>query len=57
MSKWTQPICRQCYNEIHPGRIPVAMVDAEEEKCCVCGKPTIAGIYYRVDPTTVAFPK
>lgn len=53
---WTQPICIVCYEKAEPGRIPTMMKEAGIEKCCICGLPTRNGIYYRIDPRTVAFP-
>lgn len=69
---WNQPICEACWivNEgvwvQHPDdevpvlqsvRKPVLFREAGIEQCCVCGNPTIVGIYVRKDPTTVPFPK
>jgi hypothetical protein len=51
MSKWTHPICVECYVAREPGRAPIRVQDAPEETCCFCGKPTTDGIYCRADPT------
>lgn len=53
---WTQPICSGCYAVRHPERRPCAAVPAERERCCVCGNDTLDGIYFRVDPRSVAYP-
>lgn len=53
---WTQPICNTCYLARHPGRQAVRVKDADPETCCDCGEMTMEGIYFRVDPRTVAFP-
>jgi hypothetical protein len=39
-------------------RLPVVMAGPERrvERCAWCGRPTIAGIYKRVDPQTVLYP-
>jgi hypothetical protein len=52
MSGWTHAICRSCYANREPGRVPVALKDAELEKCCFCGVETKEGIYYRADPAS-----
>lgn len=54
---WTQAICGACYGVRFPGRGAVALKEGMEEKCCDCGAPTKDGIYFRVDPRTVKFPK
>lgn len=54
---WTQPLCRACWDLAYPGRRPTRVIDSDLETCCVCGQPTSAGIYVRVDPATVAFPR
>ena len=40
-------------------RRPVVLVSEESriEQCAFCGRPTIVGIYVRVDPATVAYPR
>jgi hypothetical protein len=55
---WTQPACGSCYSARHPGREPVTVNDEyrQAETCAVCGTETLAGIYIRVDPATVAHP-
>jgi hypothetical protein len=54
---WTQPICGECWERENPGRKPVRVIDGDTERCCHCGTLTTNGIYTRVDPTTVAFPR
>lgn len=68
---WNQPVCEACWiaNEgdwetcaegvrLTAVRVPV-IVPAERslEQCCFCGAPTIAGIFQRIDPATVRFPR
>lgn len=47
---WTHAICDPCWDERHPYREPVQMIDAPRETCCFCGEPTTGGIYVRHDP-------
>ena len=54
---WNQPICEVCWTERNPGRIPVLNGNPDAEECSYCGRPTVAGIYVRDDPKTVAYPK
>lgn len=53
MSNWTHLICCACWNKRNPEK---AVSEAETEggtPCCVCGKPTESGIYFREDPATL----
>lgn len=56
MSRWTHPICEQCYTDRDPEREPVRIKQQyrEEETCYFCGKKNKDGIYYRADPDDVA---
>jgi len=59
---WTQPMCGPCWRafclgtrgEIHE---PTVVVDADPEVCCACGTLTVEGVFVRVDPTKVPFPR
>lgn len=56
---WTQPVCLGCYRKRFQ-REPVAAFKpefAEIETCCLCGHVTKEGIYARIDPQTVPFPR
>jgi len=55
---WTQPICRQCYARLEPGREPVRLRPgiAGKQYCCICGEITRDGIWYRIDPRSVPYP-
>jgi hypothetical protein len=67
VSTWRHPCCELCWiaregvwSEIEPGvraltsvRRPHRLIDAPIEECCVCGGPTISGIYVRADPATM----
>ena len=53
---WTQPICDECFLERRPGRVPVRLLEPNEETCVDCGHPTHSGIYYRVYPATASYP-
>jgi hypothetical protein len=57
VSAFNQPLCSACYEDRHPGRDPVVLLDPERETCCICGDPTSEGIYERIDPRTVKYPK
>jgi hypothetical protein len=35
----------------------MAVITCEKETCCDCGESTYEGVYFRVDPRTVKFPK
>lgn len=69
---WTQPICAARWNQDYatsdrPGSLMSTRgtVDPEldsfgtgwPERCCFCNKPTLCGIYVRIDPATVPYPK
>ena len=55
---WTQPLCGECWSAIDR-REPVRIKDeyAETETCCMCGHQTRSGIYRRMNPKTVRFPR
>ena len=55
---WTQPICDLCWAREEPGREPTRLLPhaREIEKCCICGRDTLSGIYFRRDPATVPYP-
>lgn len=37
--------CPQCFEARNPGRPPIQVSGAPEEKCCFCHAATAAGIY------------
>jgi len=51
-SRWTHPICGECYDREQPGRVPARIKAeyAEQQECCWCGAETSEGIFYRADP-------
>jgi hypothetical protein len=55
---WNQPICERCWFTEHPDRMPLQYVGVREycEQCCMCGHPTVAGIYIRRHPNDTRFP-
>jgi hypothetical protein len=55
---WTQPMCDECFAVFEKGRIPVRMTEEmrDEETCVNCGKVTLSGIYYRIDPKIANHP-
>jgi hypothetical protein len=54
---FTQPLCEDCWEKRFPGRAAVRIRSAQPEICCDCGVSTLSGIYFRVDPATVAYPQ
>jgi len=55
---WTQPICLTCWGVRNPGRVPIGLTGrAIPETCCDCGKDTREGVYIRLDPRSVAYPR
>lgn len=48
---WTHPICRNCWDELHPDE-PIRSFAriGESNRCCFCGAETTAGIFVRHDP-------
>lgn len=65
---WTQPLCDPCWADdygivnddgdvVGLSRLPVRLVDPDPQTCCRCGRSTSGGIYVRVDPKTVSFPR
>lgn len=56
---WTQPVCMACFKFRSPGREPVCVKApyANKERCCNCGVETDEGIYIRIDPTTIRWPR
>jgi hypothetical protein len=55
---WTQPICDPCFSTQEPSRDPVRLQPhaREVERCCMCGRDTLSGIYVRRDPSKVPYP-
>jgi len=53
MADWTHAICRRCWKRREPERMPMCIVNPEEETCCFCGKKTNDGIYVRESPLRV----
>lgn len=53
MSRWTHPICDECWNAQNPGQRVVRVTDPVMggAGCCWCGEPT-EGIFTRSDPET-----
>jgi len=54
-SRWTHLVCAECYGLLEPGRAPSVVRDDDEDQCCLCGKDTGDGIYYRGDPVGYPF--
>lgn len=56
MSRWTQPICNDCWDDKHSDKPSPRVNQGDEEQCSYCGKVTVSGIYVRDDPATVPYP-
>lgn len=63
---WTQPMCERDWikqqskwdgDVLLSIRIPVIVLDRGIEQCAWCGEPTVVGIFVRVDPSTVPYPR
>jgi hypothetical protein len=54
---WNQPVCDLDWLKMHPYKIPVRLMQPEQERCSRCGVMTRSGIYFRAHPDEVAFPK
>lgn len=65
---WTQPSCGDCWIAEHGTfendalvsyRNPVRVKNEGNkiEQCCKCGRFTFEGIFIRIDPATVVYPK
>jgi len=54
---WTQPVCGPCWIVRSGGQVPTRLKIAELERCCRCGNETRSGIYIRVDPASVPYPR
>jgi len=56
---WTQPLCVPCWSIRNPERIvdQAKFQQGDTERCCDCGEQTWSGIYTRIDPNTVPFPR
>lgn len=54
---WTQPVCNDCWDEDHPDRPSPGLEAGDAESCCKCDYLTRSGIYVRIDPTSVPYPR
>jgi hypothetical protein len=56
---WNQAICETDWWARDPGREPVRFLPAKGrvERCSFCGASTTAGIFVRVDPRVVPYPR
>jgi hypothetical protein len=57
MSTWNQALCQSCFWVRQPDAEPVRSHYPEREICSDCGIPTRSGIYMRLNPTHVRFPR
>ncbi len=56
-SQWNQPICEACWFAEQPERRPTQIMGPEVEQCCMCGWPTVAGIFIRRHPAECRYPQ
>jgi hypothetical protein len=54
---FTQPLCDDCWDKKYPERPSPRKGQGDVEQCCMCGKMTLSGIYFRIDPKTVPYPQ
>jgi len=66
---WTQAVCENGWRDYSqrefgyvrtPSRVQVPFEEEEqreEERCCFCGNVTDSGIFIRIDPKTVPYPR
>lgn len=55
---WTQPLCDACFEQRYSGDVARIRADMRDvERCCYCGGPSVSGIYLRLDPATVPYPR
>ena len=56
---WTQPLCDSCWRKREGNREPSRLIIPErlDETCCICGAETDSGIFQRIDPVTVRYPR
>lgn len=47
---WNHALCYDCWGVMFPGRKPFRVREADEERCCGCGRATSEGIYARREP-------
>jgi hypothetical protein len=58
LMSWTQPVCVPCWDRDNPDRPAPDRGDVGAlEQCCKCGTMTRSGIYIRIDPATVSYPR
>lgn len=62
MSWSSEPCCGACWQAFSYGchgeiRTPVRLTEPEREICCFCAGNAEQGIYVRVDPDKVPFPR
>lgn len=55
---WNQPFCDLCWRQEEGDREPTRLAPQFRciERCCMCGKDTLSGVYARRDPALVYFP-
>lgn len=52
-TSWDHNMCRACWYERNPRRVPRVFTEAEEDICCYCGRKNHSGIVVREDPMEV----
>ena len=54
---WNQPICDVCWVQREGDRVATRLTIPDEETCAICGRQTMSGIYQRINPEEVPFPR
>jgi hypothetical protein len=56
---WTSPVCDLCWIQRYAERDPIKIKEQfrSHEVCVFCGDVHRSGIYERIDPRTVPYPK
>jgi hypothetical protein len=56
---WTQAVCDGCWSrlEVGPPRNLIREEYRDDETCCLCGQATRSGLYARLDPAKVPYPR
>lgn len=54
---WTQPVCRACFDRMRPDQEPARVKNNGWMVCCTCGERTDEGIFMRLNPDEVPYPR
>jgi hypothetical protein len=54
---WTQALCDHCWVLREGEKPPHRLQPPDVERCALCGQDTTSGIYARLDPAKVPYPR